>query len=458
MKIQHFKDQVGTTFQQGFTVGIRRSLVSHKYSFLATIILAISILLAGCLDMAGDMTPPPGQTSSMEQAAAAPPQSPHSENVVTEENAPEQSPTEESLGSVVVEVFPAPEEDLPTNLEVSLFGYDHMALAYEVALPVSDSDDVIYGKVTFDDVPFIDGYMYLAELTYRGVTYRSAIIEASTSEPSLNLQIDILGTTTDTSSLVVDRMHIFLDLSRPEVIGMGEIFVVSNMGDQTVIAKEDGGHVLSFALPSEAANIQFQDGQLGGRYKETEDGFADTASIMPGHGVHQIMVYFDLPYPQKQLEITQTINYLTGATVVLLTEGSANIDSPQLQDQGSQETETGMIHVYSGDVMTPGSTFTFTVSDPSAKQVISQNLLIGLGALVVALVAAGVWFFLRSRGDKKLAPYTTTPVALPGDADDILDTIIALDDLFENGEIDTKIYQQRRGELKAQLGKTVEKG
>jgi len=171
------------------------------------------------------------------------------------------------------------------------------------------------------------------------------------------------------------------------------------------------------------------------------------------------MVYFDLPYPRGQLEITQTINYLTGASVVLLTEGSANIDGPQLQDQGSQETETGMIHVYSGDVMTPGSTFTFTVSNPDAKLEVSRNLLTGLAvALGAALIAVGVWFYLRSRGDKKLAPYTTASVSLPGDADDILDTIIALDDLYENGEIDTKIYHQRRGELKAQLGKTVGKG
>jgi len=432
----------------------------HNKRTLYFLLLAIiiNLLSAGCGALAEDVTPPPGLTSPPEQEISATAQPSPTENAPNEEESPTQSPTEEasvetseeieeSSGTVSVEVSSPQGEDLPEGLDVFLFGYDHMTPAYEVALPLSAS------SVTFDDVPFKDGYLYFAELVYEGATYRSAIVAVSAGEPTLNLQIEILGTTTDTSNLVVDRLHIFLDFSRPDVLGVGEIFVVSNMGGQTIVAEENGDPVFFVALPEGAVEVQFMDGQMGERYTPTEDGFADTTKIVPGAGNYEVMVLFDLPYAKKSLEITQEIKYPTGAAIVILGDGLANITSSQLEDQGTQQSESEIIHIYTGQAMNPGDALTFTVSDPNAAPV-SRNLLTGLAALGAALIAAGVWFYARSRTDEN--PGADEPA--PDSTDNILDTIIALDDLYQNNEIAMDVYTKRRAELKAQLEKTVGDG
>ncbi|MBS1249532.1 MAG: hypothetical protein MAG431_01112 [Chloroflexi bacterium] len=423
----------------------------------AAIILTITLLLSGCGSLSEDIASPAvedGDPAGTIPTATAPPPTPEispTEDSAGPESAPDPSPTtgsspaEEVPGIVEVEVLSSEGETLPDGLEVSLFGYDHMTQVYEDALTLPAE-----GVARFEEAPFLDGRLFFAEIIHEGASYRSSIVEASADSPALNLQVEILGTTTDTSSLVVDRMHVFLDFSQPEILGVGEIFIVSNMGNQTVVAEEAGEPVLSLALPPQAVNLQFQDGQLGGRYIETEDGFADTLDIMPGSGSHQVMVSFDVPYPKKNLEISQVLSYPTGAAVVLLEDGMATITSSQLEDVGTQQTETGLIRVYASQQMKAGSTLAFTVTNPNAGPEISRTLLIGLAVLGVVLLAGGAWLYFRSRGNEE-----PDKVATPHDRDELLDTIIALDDLYENGEIDSTVYHQRRGELKAQLAEAV---
>ena len=82
-----------------------------------------------------------------------------------------------------------------------------------------------------------------------------------------------------------------------------------------------------------------------------------------------------------------------------------------------------------------------------------QTLLIGAGAFGVVLILAGVWMFLRDRdkidednfddGEEEEDEFET--------AGEVMDAIIALDDLHRAKKIPDEAYQQRREELKARL-------
>ena len=78
----------------------------------------------------------------------------------------------------------------------------------------------------------------------------------------------------------------------------------------------------------------------------------------------------------------------------------------------------------------------------------NQNLLIGAGALGVALILASAWMYLRDRNREE----ESTGVQDEGNefetSEDVIDAIIALDDLYRSKKISDGTYQKRRAELK----------
>ena len=115
----------------------------------------------------------------------------------------------------------------------------------------------------------------------------------------MTLPVQIYDTTTSKEKVLTDRLHVFFDFSTPGKIQVINLFVISNLGDQVVTSAEPDGPVLEFQLPEGAENLQFQDGELGGRFVETQGGFGDRMSIMPGQGQHQVLFAYELPYIRK---------------------------------------------------------------------------------------------------------------------------------------------------------------
>jgi len=88
-----------------------------------------------------------------------------------------------------------------------------------------------------------------------------------------------------------------------------------------------------------------------------------------------------------------------------------------------------------------------TVSTP-AKAPSNQNLLIGAGAMGIALILAGAWMYLRDRNRAEEGPGDQAEGSEFDSSEDVIDAIIALDDLHRAHKISDEAYQKRRGELK----------
>ena len=169
---------------------------------------------------------------------------------------------------------------------------------------------------------------------------------------------------------------------------------------------------------------------------------------------------FDLPY-NNQLDLVQPITLPTNAVVILAPEGAVTVKGDQFQDAGSRDVQGTQYHMYNGPAYSPGQEMRLTVTSGSGAQGLSlaaggsTNLLIGVGAFGVALIVAGAFLFMRSRG--RAVPQadqtTTTMPAAPvsEDAETIMDAILALDDLYKEGQLPEDAYHQRRAELKSRL-------
>jgi hypothetical protein len=119
--------------------------------------------------------------------------------------------------------------------------------------------------------------------------------------------------------------------------------------------------------------------------------------------------------------------------------------------------------MYNGASLAAGDVLSMTVSGSTSSGLLSgdskNNLIIGLTVFGVALIAAGLWLYLRNRRALvgEVGPGTPVPTSEPAseNPETIMDAILALDDLYQAGKLPEDAYRQRRAELKVRLKEIV---
>ena len=431
-------------------------MASKRYSFQFLVIsVIITSFLGGCLSLAEDVTPIPGesQPTSSIQGTDLPTLEPTQEPDVVEE--PE---VDLVTGDSIVNVFLVDQTSeglLEQDLQIRLEGYDGFELVFEQSLPITNTNPVQFGEI--DLTP---GRVYFASLAYGGAVYRSEIVQISPDQTFLDLELIVYDTTTDQSALVIDRLHILFDFLETGSVRVVEIYIISNLGDSTVVPGSDSGISVEFPLPDGAFGIEFEDGSLGQRYRETRTGFGDTVSIPPGSGVYPLSVIYQLPYTKNKLDFNQVFDLPVGAVILMTPADGFKLKGATVEDQGLQAMPSGEVQIYSASSIPAGETLEFRISGKPGNGLVpepsmittSQLIIYGAGGAGVLLLASGIWLFLRNQRqieDEEIDTYDNK--------EEILDSIIALDDLFSAGEISEGDYKRKRSQLKSQLKSLSEK-
>jgi mono/diheme cytochrome c family protein len=359
-----------------------------------------------------------------------------------------------TLGTVTGKVVNGSGGTLPSGLDVALHGFDNMQLVLTDTTTVDSS-----GTYSFTNIGMPAGRVFVASTNYNDATYSSNIATIDPGTSVVNLDINVFDTTTDASSLSVDRLHIFFDFSNPGYVQVIELYLVTNPTNKTVVPAKAGDPVLTFKLPDNASNLQFQDGTLGDRYVEIPGGFGDTSSVIPGSSQHQVLFGFDLPYTSK-LDLLQPVNLPVTAVVVLLPEDGVKVKSDVLTDAGTRDVQGTAYHMYNGDKIDAGGTLSLTLTgSPNASAAsplatdTRNNLIIGLAALGLVMILVGVMLYRRTQLRVALPEAAGTPSEPleQKDEQDLIDAIIALDDLYKEGKLPDEADQKRRAALQTQL-------
>ncbi len=415
---------------------------------LADYVRSLSFASAGVQANAG--TPSPDSTVIAQAPAAS--------SGITSTN-PTTS-TQIFTGTVTGHILNNSGEGLPKDLEISLHGFDGTTLVVTGTTKVKAD-----GTYSFPNIQMATNRAFIASTNFNNTTYGSEVATVQNGTKSMSLDISIFDSTTDQSSLSVDRLHLFFDFSNPGTVQIIELYIISNNGKKTVVGKDTGGPVVSFTLPKGATNLQFQDSTLGGRYVQTADGFADTVNVTPGQGQYQVMFAFDLPYTNK-LDLSQPLKMPVDAVVLLMPESGIKVKGSNVQDSGTQNVQGASYHMYSGGKLAAGSSLTLTLSGRpgSGASILSNtelrnNLAIGLGALGIVLVVLAIWLYRRqSRSAEEDEEEIEPEDEAEYDTEDgLMDAIIALDDQYKAGELPEEAYAQRRAELKERLRLLSEK-
>ena len=339
-------------------------------------------------------------------------------------------------------------KSLPADLTVTLHGYEHGAdpnagpqEVLTLTAPV-EAD----GSFIFDNVEMPENRIFIAEVNVDGLTLQSDFAVVKNGANDLQLApIKLYGTTADTSALKIEDVTMFFDFANENNVQVFIVYTFSNTGDKTIAVKMGDKQEIPFIkFPANAKGLGYEAAQDSAKFIPTSDGFAMPPSPTP----YGLIAFASLPKDNK-IEFSQPFEMAVTSVRILTPEG-VKASSDQLTDTGVQQIQSANYQTYSAAHLKAGDTLTFTLSGKpkGAATTISsqQTLLFGAGALGVVLILAGVWLYLRDR--KRFEDEEDEEQDEFDSPEDVMDAIIALDDLHRAGKISDEAHRTRRAELK----------
>jgi mono/diheme cytochrome c family protein len=309
------------------------------------------------------------------------------------------------------------------------------------------------GLYRFDGLPTDPNLVFATRAEYpAGVTNSSEIASFQPGQDQINLPLPVYETTTDPSGIRADRVHFIVDFQNGEAL-IAELLVFSLDGDRSYVG--DGTGVLHFSLPPGAQGLSISDGELGGRYVQTANGFVDTLPLPPGQASRQVLYRYTLPYSGDRLELQRTLPYPAANVNALVIDQGETVTSDGLTNQGIRQTQSGNYFNLVGQNLPANHPIAIRLSGLSSPAAVatspgasstSRILLYALAALAVAgAVLLAAWPVLRRRA---LAGAEASEAA---GREATIDALAALEVAHEHGQLSEAAYHDQRLRLKARL-------
>jgi mono/diheme cytochrome c family protein len=349
--------------------------------------------------------------------------------------------------------------DTPQNLEIILRGYEGMTEVYSQTQTLTDGT-----ATTFAAVPLPVSRFYFATIEYDNASYGSEVVEVKPDSTDLNLTVEYYPPTTDLGILSVDRLHIFLDFIDDQTLEVFQLYIFSNPGNQVLIPTEGAATAIEFIIPAAANNLSVEE-NMSMAFRKTETGFG-IANVYPAENPYQVVFSYQVPYPERKLELAVPIGMDANALIVMAPAGGFKVKSDQLTAGGAQDFNGVTYNMFNGSNLQTGLPLEITLSGrpkadtnffATSDEGSNNSLVIGLAGFGVMLIGAGIYLWRRNAADDDLYEddfdeiYADEPDIEPETSDDIMDAIIALDDQYKQGGLPESAYQTRRAELKEKL-------
>jgi mono/diheme cytochrome c family protein len=310
-----------------------------------------------------------------------------------------------------------------------------------------------FGK-NFSDDQALDVAMYIRTLTFRSAPPTAQTTPTIASMPSTISKATIAaeitpaatplpssGSTDDLTLLKMEQVHVYTDFATQGLVQFIEIYAFTNTSNQTVIISNDGVTIPFIKFPEGAQNTGYEPDPNSAQLATIGKGVA----VPPSSNPYAIIAFYTLPY-SGQLEIKQAFGIDAPSVVLLMPEG-ITVTGNQLASAGIVAIQNNNYQEFSASDFKTGDVLDFTVNGLPKTTTSTNNVLqmvfIGAGALGLILIGASIWLYFRSRKGTQEEEEDEFE-----SADEVMDAILALDDLHRAGKINEEAYKTRRAELK----------
>lgn len=361
----------------------------------------------------------------------------------------------EGFGTVRGSIENKTGKDLPPHFPVTLRGYEH-----DFTNPSAGTQEVLTmdgfvlpdGTFSFENVEMPENRIFIAEINYEGIGLTSEFALVGAGQTSVDiLPLVLYNITDDTTKLTVDEVNLFLSADKPDQYQILALYTFRNASDMIVsVAMGSQQEIPFLKFPTGTQGDGYEAVQDSARFISTSDGFA----MAPNETPYGILAYSSIA-KAKEISISQPFALPAAIVRIFVPEGM-KVEGDQFSDDGLQDVQSLKYQAYSTSDLKAGDVLTFKVSGspkdaPAATDSTSPNntLLIGAGTLGILLLLIGGWIYLRDRNrtNEEDSDEEDNEDEFES-SDDVMDAIIALDDLHRNKKISDEAYQKRRSELK----------
>ncbi len=339
-------------------------------------------------------------------------------------------------------------QNLPADLLVTLKGFDH-----DLADPSAGPEEVYTaearlnsdGTYSFENIELPANRIFVASVPFEGITLQSEFAIVKEDDQAVEIPaLTLHGITEELSGLVMDGVQIIFEYGN-DSISVYSLYSFRNPSDEIVVVPQDEtGQIPFIKLPEGSVGFGFEATRDSESFIPTESGFAVPPSEKP-YG----LVAFSTIASSEAVNFSQAFA-LPVATINIFTPVGVDIESAEVFDLGVQTIQGFEYQVYESGAIVAGESLQFTLSgspqDAATTSTGSNTgLFIGAAALGLALVLAGLWMYRQDKHKEEVQEEHGEEFE---SIDDVMDAIIALDDLHGRKKIAESAYQKRRGELK----------
>lgn len=327
------------------------------------------------------------------------------------------------------------------------------------------------GRARFEALPNDVTWVYVAEVQYNDVPFSSNMHQFEDQASNLEIALPVYDGGATAADIRVDRAHWVLNLSTPQRLDVGEIYILSNTGDRVYDGEEgDDGvrRVLFLTVPENATNVGVEGAELGGRFLVEGNAVIDTAPMAPGQ--RQILIRYSLPIEDGRVELFHPIAYAVDHLNLLVPDIGMTVEAPGWNEGEAMPAQDGSYRNFSRTNLEPGEVSGAELSDIEAemlipaeshpsvgRQIVDSQATPGISGqpyfpyvivlLGIVVLALGTVFALRRQ--KQLQQQA--PQLREQHRQNLIQEIADLDDDYENGELSRSDYESERRMLKAQL-------
>ena len=389
-------------------------------------------------------------------------------------NPPWVSPYEPGLGIINGTVRQATPDGTPiAGLPVALEAYLEFDQVANFTTTVTAD-----GTFRFDDLSTDPSLAYIASIVVDNISYNSDFISLSPISRTVTTDLTIYGVTDDPANVYLDRNHLILD-HQPGALLVGEIYLFGNDGDRTYIGQTMEGAdqpvTVGIRVPAAAAELSFDNGEIGNRFLKVGDTYYDTLPVVPGESTRQIIVRYALPYEGTAADFQQEFLYPVDSFSMLVADlPGLQVEAPALEFVNTQDMQGQVYQIWRAADLAPQAVDLklsglmevgavdprATTTDAAGEMPLGETLPPlepWLGWLMGGLAAAGLLAAVGVAMQRGTVRTGYTRQDLASLHDDLLGRIAHIDDRRALGEISEAEWLKQRAQLKAQLVDVIQR-
>ncbi|MEQ9618846.1 MAG: cytochrome c [Deltaproteobacteria bacterium] len=304
------------------------------------------------------------------------------------------------------------------------------------------------GEFAFRDLSW--DRSYAVTVRHKDAEYSTDKMVFYPGEDTKTLELPVYEPTTSDADITVKEAHMIVQVME-EGLSIADLSIFENKGDKMYTGSMDIGEgkkeTIRFSVPEEAGNINFIHGLDPGSVVRTENGFSDSAGVLPGD--KRVVFAYNLPLDSGDTSIDKTIEYPTGSFLLLVSDTGSEIEVDGLSGQEAVEIENEKFLRWTGADLKPGHEIIITFINPRDY---SEYLKWAALGFIVLLVGAGIIYSsVRGGKSKSQENKPVTRESLLDKRSSLIREIAALDDRFEAGGVEEERYRKLRESKKAEL-------